>query len=163
MDAGAGRRVGGDKLSPNKIELRKMAQQAEVRTSEDDWTGVRDAAERRKLQNRLNQRIYRCRRGAKPKLPPQPGNSKVDAALQAIVQSEQSQKPPEKEVTTPSHPSTQSKLITSASAALPTENFQPMRSNRHISSRPSSTTPPLTSDASSTTSEYTPQHFIPKQ
>lgn len=59
MDAGAGRGLPGDKMSPSKIEVRRMAQQSEVRTSEDDWTGVKDAAERRKLQNRLNQRIYR--------------------------------------------------------------------------------------------------------
>ncbi|RDW74102.1 hypothetical protein BP5796_07544 [Coleophoma crateriformis] len=49
------------------VELTTMPQQMEVRGPEDDWTGVTSAAERRKLQNRLNQRLYRRRRGAKPK------------------------------------------------------------------------------------------------
>lgn len=40
------------------ILLGHMPQQKETRTPEDDWTGVTDAAERRRLQNRLNQRIY---------------------------------------------------------------------------------------------------------
>ncbi|RDW67662.1 hypothetical protein BP6252_09058 [Coleophoma cylindrospora] len=51
------------------VELTTMPQQTEVRGPEDDWTGVTSAAERRKLQNRLNQRLYRRRRGAKPKWP----------------------------------------------------------------------------------------------
>ncbi|GAQ45548.1 bZIP transcription factor [Aspergillus tubingensis] len=38
----------------------------EVRSAEEDWTGLTDPALRRKLQNRLNQRIYRQRRRAKP-------------------------------------------------------------------------------------------------
>lgn len=41
------------------ILLGRMPQQAEVRVREDDWTGQTDAAIRRKLQNRLNQRIWR--------------------------------------------------------------------------------------------------------
>jgi hypothetical protein len=41
------------------ILLGRMPQQTEVRAQEDDWTGRTDAATRRKLQNRLNQRIYR--------------------------------------------------------------------------------------------------------
>jgi hypothetical protein len=41
------------------VLLSRMLQQAEVRNPEDDWTGKTNAAERRKLQNRLNQRIYR--------------------------------------------------------------------------------------------------------
>jgi hypothetical protein len=55
----------GDEPSPTasetaaKIPLGRMQSQREVRTMEDDWTGLTDAAERRKLQNRLNQRIYR--------------------------------------------------------------------------------------------------------
>jgi hypothetical protein len=42
------------------IALATMPQQAGVRTAEDDWTGVIDPKERRKLQNRLNQRRYRA-------------------------------------------------------------------------------------------------------
>jgi len=41
------------------ILLARMPQQTEVRVQEDDWTGKTDAAARRKLQNRLNQRIWR--------------------------------------------------------------------------------------------------------
>lgn len=36
-----------------------MPQRREVRKPDDDWTGITSAAERRKLQNRLNQRLYR--------------------------------------------------------------------------------------------------------
>lgn len=42
-----------------RIELESMPQQLLVRDSTDDWTGVTDAAGRRRLQNRLNQRAYR--------------------------------------------------------------------------------------------------------
>jgi hypothetical protein len=41
------------------ILLARMPQQTEVRVQEDDWTERTDAATRRKLQNRLNQRIWR--------------------------------------------------------------------------------------------------------
>jgi hypothetical protein len=44
---------------PPAVELAQMQQQEEVRCPADDWTGRTNAAERRKLQNRLNQRIYR--------------------------------------------------------------------------------------------------------
>jgi hypothetical protein len=36
----------------------RLPQQVEVRAPEDDWTGLTDPAERRKLQNRLNQRAW---------------------------------------------------------------------------------------------------------
>ncbi|KAF7179578.1 hypothetical protein CNMCM7691_008626 [Aspergillus felis] len=39
-----------------------MPQQAGVCAPQDDWTGVTDRKERRKLQNRLNQRLYRLRK-----------------------------------------------------------------------------------------------------
>lgn len=42
------------------IPLASMPQQAGVRTPQDDWTGVIDPKERRKLQNRVNQRLYRA-------------------------------------------------------------------------------------------------------
>lgn len=41
------------------VLLGRMPQQAEVRLAEDDWTGSTNAAERRKRQNRLHQRLYR--------------------------------------------------------------------------------------------------------
>jgi hypothetical protein len=40
------------------VLLGQMPQQLEVRSVEEDWTGLTDAAVRRRLQNRLNQRIY---------------------------------------------------------------------------------------------------------
>ncbi|KAF7918747.1 uncharacterized protein EAE97_011842 [Botrytis byssoidea] len=43
------------------VLLGRMPQQAEVRFAEDDWTGRTNAAERRKRQNRLHQRLYRRR------------------------------------------------------------------------------------------------------
>ena len=44
---------------PISIALGPMRQRTEVRSLEDDWTGVTSTADRRKLQNRLNQRAYR--------------------------------------------------------------------------------------------------------
>lgn len=41
-----------------RIVLARMRQQEEVRSAEDDWTGSTDAAERRKRQNRIHQRLY---------------------------------------------------------------------------------------------------------
>lgn len=41
------------------IRLEHMPQQAWVRTARDDWTGIIDRKERRRLQNRHNQRAYR--------------------------------------------------------------------------------------------------------
>jgi hypothetical protein len=55
-----------DEVFPGAL-LNQMPQQEEVRGREDDWTGLTDAAARRKLQNRLNQRIYRRRRQAPKK------------------------------------------------------------------------------------------------
>ncbi|PKX99490.1 bZIP transcription factor [Aspergillus novofumigatus IBT 16806] len=43
-----------------------MPQQAGVCAPQDDWTGVIDRKERRKLQNRLNQRLYRLRKRVVP-------------------------------------------------------------------------------------------------
>ncbi|KAJ5761800.1 uncharacterized protein N7511_005182 [Penicillium nucicola] len=43
------------------IALATMPQRAGARCAEDDWTGVIDRKERRKLQNRLSQRRYRLK------------------------------------------------------------------------------------------------------
>ncbi|KAK9350355.1 hypothetical protein V1523DRAFT_429121 [Lipomyces doorenjongii] len=44
------------------VALVNIAQQADVLAPEDDWTGLSSPAERRRLQNRLNQRAYRIRK-----------------------------------------------------------------------------------------------------
>ncbi|KAF7920179.1 uncharacterized protein EAE97_011520 [Botrytis byssoidea] len=44
---------------PSKVELTRMSQQTGTKCMDDDWTGTSDSTIRRKLQNRLNQRIYR--------------------------------------------------------------------------------------------------------
>ncbi|KAJ5765939.1 hypothetical protein N7520_005498 [Penicillium odoratum] len=44
------------------IPVRKMPQQERASNPEEDWTGVVDRQERKKLQNRLNQRVYRQRK-----------------------------------------------------------------------------------------------------
>jgi hypothetical protein len=46
-------------LDNPRIQIARMSQQVAIRKPEDDWTGTTDRAERRKLQNRLNQRTYR--------------------------------------------------------------------------------------------------------
>lgn len=38
------------------LVLQQMPHQAQMQTLEEDWAGVTSTAERRKLQNRLNQR-----------------------------------------------------------------------------------------------------------
>ncbi|KIX97444.1 uncharacterized protein Z520_06896 [Fonsecaea multimorphosa CBS 102226] len=45
--------------SNNKIALRQMPQLAEAVEQDDDWTGVTNAAVRRRRQNRLNSRAFR--------------------------------------------------------------------------------------------------------
>lgn len=44
--------------SVTAIKLGQMPQQSEVREPDDDWTGLNDPKARRKLQNRLNQRLW---------------------------------------------------------------------------------------------------------
>ncbi|EWZ29245.1 hypothetical protein FOZG_17111 [Fusarium oxysporum Fo47] len=47
------------------IKLSDMAQRREIRTASEDWTGITSSAERRKLQNRLNQRAYERRKASR--------------------------------------------------------------------------------------------------
>ncbi|KAF3022393.1 hypothetical protein E8E14_003274 [Neopestalotiopsis sp. 37M] len=71
-----GLEVTADTGAPNAcIELVSMSQQDNVRMPEDDWTGITNAAERRKLQNRLSQRRYRQARA----------RTKKDAQTQASL------------------------------------------------------------------------------
>ncbi|KAF7940084.1 uncharacterized protein EAE98_000211 [Botrytis deweyae] len=60
MENNASRPEEGGELV-GSVLLGRMPQQAEVRFAEDDWTGSTNAAERRKRQNRLHQRLYRRR------------------------------------------------------------------------------------------------------
>lgn len=46
------------------ISMASMSQLQDARCPEDDWTGLRDRAERRKRQNRLNVRAHRRRKAA---------------------------------------------------------------------------------------------------
>ncbi|XXH05960.1 hypothetical protein Hte_012403 [Hypoxylon texense] len=49
------------------IQLTPMPQLAEARSREDDWTGTKDAAARRRAQTRLNTRAYRKRKALEKK------------------------------------------------------------------------------------------------
>ncbi|KAL5359098.1 hypothetical protein BJX96DRAFT_164207 [Aspergillus floccosus] len=60
------------------IPLRRMPQQVGVQAPEDDWTGVINRTERRKLQNRLNQRLYRLRKRAKKR------EAEIDAPASSV-------------------------------------------------------------------------------
>lgn len=49
------------------IPVAQMPQQVGVRVPQDDWTGIIDRSARRKLQNRINQRLYRQRHSQRVK------------------------------------------------------------------------------------------------
>ncbi|KAI1069358.1 hypothetical protein LB507_008738 [Fusarium sp. FIESC RH6] len=49
-------------MSTHRIELASMPQLVEAIRKEDDWTGTKDAAARRRAQTRLNMRAYRKRK-----------------------------------------------------------------------------------------------------
>lgn len=51
--------AGNQALTQPAVETpRRIWQQMEEMRPEDDWTGMSNSAERRKLQNRLKQRLY---------------------------------------------------------------------------------------------------------
>ncbi|KIW01731.1 uncharacterized protein PV09_06908 [Verruconis gallopava] len=54
-------------MSPQVGSILNPDQQAEIRSFEEDWTGITSPQQRRKLQNRLNQRIWRRRHAKKGK------------------------------------------------------------------------------------------------
>lgn len=43
---------------PETMALQRMPQQPAILGSMDDWTGINNAVDRRKVQNRLNQRAH---------------------------------------------------------------------------------------------------------
>ncbi|KAB8262132.1 hypothetical protein BDV32DRAFT_147783 [Aspergillus pseudonomiae] len=69
----------------SSIRLEYMPQQAWVRAAGDDWTGIIDRKERRRLQNRHNQRAYRLRRKGIVAEPPEDTSSTSSTASLEIV------------------------------------------------------------------------------
>ncbi|KAK8099589.1 uncharacterized protein PG998_012830 [Apiospora kogelbergensis] len=65
-----------------RIQCAPMPQLAEARSREDDWTGTKDAAARRRAQTRLNTRAYRKRKALEKK------GEAIDSTSVAVTQSE---------------------------------------------------------------------------
>ncbi|KAK5051957.1 hypothetical protein LTR84_002761 [Exophiala bonariae] len=52
----------GELIAVEAMTLQRMPQQPAIIGSIDDWTGINNSVDRRKVQNRLNQRAYRRRK-----------------------------------------------------------------------------------------------------
>ncbi|KAF2970788.1 hypothetical protein GQX73_g2843 [Xylaria multiplex] len=73
---------GSTNLTAPRIRLVSMSQLAEAISREDDWTGTKDAAARRRAQTRLNTRAYRKRKALAKKA------EASSAATRALIKSE---------------------------------------------------------------------------
>ncbi|KAN0091920.1 protein of unknown function (DUF3425) domain containing protein [Hyaloscypha variabilis] len=68
------------------IELASIPQLAEARSREDDWTGTKDAAARRKAQTRLNTRAYRKRKALAKKAETSSTSTGIPIKLEELVE-----------------------------------------------------------------------------
>ncbi|KUJ21676.1 uncharacterized protein LY89DRAFT_681111 [Mollisia scopiformis] len=68
------------------IQLTPLPQLAEARSQEDDWTGTKDAAARRRAQTRLNTRAYRKRKAQARKVEESTATTGTLAKSEALVE-----------------------------------------------------------------------------
>ncbi|KAG4439248.1 hypothetical protein IFR05_005286 [Cadophora sp. M221] len=68
------------------VQLSSMPQLAEAISREDDWTGTKDAAARRRAQTRLNTRAYRKRKAHAKTLEPSNLSSGILVKSEALVE-----------------------------------------------------------------------------